>query len=1589
MWTLTEKLRSVEAERDNLLSEKEAGGQTSTEEMEKLLCRVTSLSEERDQLQEILEGLRQEKNELRAQLEDSMETQQTEIAQLSLCLQTVTEHKKQLEDDLQQSTNTASMTQELLTSIQEELCEQRQMNSDLQKLSEEKECCSDQQIKNLTQKLRSIEAERDNLLSEKEAGGQTSTEEMEKLLCRVTSLSEERDQLQEILEGLRQEKHELRAQLEDSMETQQTEIAQLSLCLQTVTEHKKQLEDDLQQSTNTASMTQELLTSIQEELCEQRQMNSDLQKLSEEKECCSDQQIKNLTQKLRSIEAERDNLLSEKEAGGQTSTEEMEKLLCRVTSLSEERDQLQEILEGLRQEKHELRAQLEDSMETQQTEMWTLTEKLRSIEAERDNLLSEKEAGGQTSTEEMEKLLCRVTSLSEERDQLQEILEGLRQEKNELRAQLEDSMGTQQTEVKTLTEKLRSTEAERDSLLSEKEAGAQGDQLQEILEGLTQEKNELGAQLEDSMEMISAMQEKLNMLQAERGEQEAKLQQEVQQLEQKLQMSREKQTCVEAQADTSQQLLSEANTTISALRQQLSSLAQSAGGVKETLTSRLQDSTGQLQESFKRFQHFVDTCSKYNSSVLEKALRVQCSLKNPYMTPLPKPTMDTYSTLCQLGVQTVQSLGNIMEHLQVRAQGYRNLFEELVKKDLAVFEERRLQDVLLCRVQAPSLSVKDEDFHALWEARLTELLDKRSLYLQKMGSISEKLWASVAFFPSELSIEVRERERFTEQLQAVFKQPVSYSKLDSVLSCEMERRSAVVNSRKRTLQGIIDEQSVFDELKQLQAQADSQLREVRSKNSTVLQALEGAPVKTELSLLKDNQQLQLQLQTTAEKVKALCAKNEQLEDSQIKANNTVSNHKQATQLLQTKLQDTRAQVEEKESMIQTLRSKLRESEKNASPSAAQLEKLQNKLFKMEVELTSTSDKHQQEIQRMTTLLNEKEDSVRKLKEALRKTQQQGEESFLQGVDLHARLTNPRGVVIKSSILQEKTKLEEEVKHLQLKITELESLVSNQHAEISKWKSRAIRLKVKTKSEMDRPPSPCTPTKRGLPMTSDSNFLNSPKKFLVTPKKVMASPRKVLDSPRKGLESPRKLLDSPKVSLLDSPKSSFFDVGGSSELLSRTYPKQFFDNSSLGTIPDAAVGADRKEEWWPRSPKQEEMCKTQNLVKGGVFTYNVIAFVELAARGSFGYQTVEFERKKKTAESKTTLTSAAHDQRTAGSGHVMAMRSEAREQVEVEEEENFGPQPLCRLEQCGISASDIKKLEDAGFHTIEAVAYAPKKELLNIKGISEAKADKILTEAAKLVPMGFTTATEFHQRRAEIIQISTGSKELDKLLQGGIETGSITEMFGEFRTGKTQLCHTLAVTCQLPIDQGGGEGKAMYIDTEGTFRPERLLAVAERYGLVGSDVLDNVAYARAFNTDHQTQLLYQASAMMAESRYALLIVDSATALYRTDYSGRGELSARQGHLGRFLRMLLRLADEFGVAVVITNQVVAQVDGAAMFSADPKKPIGGNIMAHASTTRLYLRKGRGETRICKIYDSPCLPEAEAMFAINADGVGDAKD
>ncbi|TYI25295.1 hypothetical protein ES332_A05G040300v1 [Gossypium tomentosum] len=138
----------------------------------------------------------------------------------------------------------------------------------------------------------------------------------------------------------------------------------------------------------------------------------------------------------------------------------------------------------------------------------------------------------------------------------------------------------------------------------------------------------------------------------------------------------------------------------------------------------------------------------------------------------------------------------------------------------------------------------------------------------------------------------------------------------------------------------------------------------------------------------------------------------------------------------------------------------------------------------------------------------------------------------------------------------------------------------------------------------------------------------------------------------------------------------------------------------------------------------------------------------------------------------------------------------QQQQEVLEEMHHGPFPVEQLQELGIASLDVKKLKDAGLCTVESIAYAPRKDLLQIKGISEAKVDKIMEAASKLVPLGFTSASQLHAQRLEIIQITSGSSELDKILEGGIETGSITEIYGEFRSGKTQLCHTLCVTCQI-------------------------------------------------------------------------------------------------------------------------------------------------------------------------------------------------
>ncbi|KAI4707540.1 carboxymethylenebutenolidase [Alternaria sp. Ai002NY15] len=308
---------------------------------------------------------------------------------------------------------------------------------------------------------------------------------------------------------------------------------------------------------------------------------------------------------------------------------------------------------------------------------------------------------------------------------------------------------------------------------------------------------------------------------------------------------------------------------------------------------------------------------------------------------------------------------------------------------------------------------------------------------------------------------------------------------------------------------------------------------------------------------------------------------------------------------------------------------------------------------------------------------------------------------------------------------------------------------------------------------------------------------------------------------------------------------------------------------------------------------------------------------------------------------------------------------------------------------GIGAVDISKLKSNGYYTIASVHSATRRNLLKIKGFSEIKVDKVKDAIAKCQPPGggFQTAHELGHLRKRVIKISTGSKALDAVLGGGFQTMSISEVFGEFRCGKTQLSHTMSVIAQLPKDMGGAEGKVAYIDTEGTFRPERIAQIAERFGVDPETAQDNITYARAVNSEHQMELLNKVAEFFVSNEYRLLIIDSIMALFRVDYTGRGELNERQQKLNQFLSKLTHVAEEFNVAVLLTNQVQSDPGASALFAgADGRKPIGGHILAHASATRILLRKGRGEERVAKIQDSPDMPEKEATYIITNGGIND---
>ncbi len=302
---------------------------------------------------------------------------------------------------------------------------------------------------------------------------------------------------------------------------------------------------------------------------------------------------------------------------------------------------------------------------------------------------------------------------------------------------------------------------------------------------------------------------------------------------------------------------------------------------------------------------------------------------------------------------------------------------------------------------------------------------------------------------------------------------------------------------------------------------------------------------------------------------------------------------------------------------------------------------------------------------------------------------------------------------------------------------------------------------------------------------------------------------------------------------------------------------------------------------------------------------------------------------------------------------------------------------------GVASTTVKKLHKAGLVTLESIAVTPPREIVELTGMGVDTAIKVNTLARLQVDPGFVSASDLLETRKHMMKCRTGCSEFDRIMGGGIETGVITEFIGEFGSGKTQICYTLSVLAQRPTEEGGLGGRVCVIDTEGTFLPERIVQIAQARGYDPQEILSNVLIARAYNSDHQIMLVKNLPQVCQEHDVKLVIVDSMIGHFRGEYIGRGTLAERQQKIGGVLGNLLRVAEAFNLSVVLTNQVQAKPDQAY---GDPNRPTGGHVMAHACTHRVYLRKGRQNTRLVQVIDSPYLPEEKIRIAVTEAGICD---
>ncbi|XP_050974649.1 centromere-associated protein E isoform X3 [Labeo rohita] len=1122
---LREELESVCCERERLLSERSMNTLNDTDVMEQMKANISALTEERDQLQQMLQGLRDEVEQLRREQQDGDQT----IVQLRSELKSVCAERDSASSERTRDMEEMSSRMSAVTEERDQLLETLQRLTDESEQFKREQQQQDEMLVQVREQLQTACAERDHLLSEKNKSDLENTL-LEEVQTSLASVTEEREQLLEILKVNREEKNQLRRDLEEKEETLlqlQEELLSSSAEKDRLHSERTEKQQEKLAELKTAEANITALTEERDRLLETLKGVRDEREQLKRDQLEKSEMMVQLRLELQSVCAERDRLMAERDSACNQSSSSTS-----MTCLSEGGD-LQEILQGVReliqvqgelkQKKHQVSGQMSptEKQKAQLEQIQALSEEMESLRSQRVVLRKDLQEAAATSKMYQDLLHVTKEELKQQQKENTELMEQsavkeaqLQQQLSQMSEDLSALRDQHNTDIRNLQSNLTSLTKEKDELQNMlKRTREEGEQLRRDLQKSEETRNQLTEELESLLGMKDQLEndkthaehvlESLRDVTKERDQLKRELEGKIEKLthiESKAEQLEKQKILLESEVHSLSQSLIEVNCSVSSDQSNLQSKHTSAHLIPE-----IDASTEKLQAAFAKLQLIIDR----PTDALVEVNRDEWAVIYQLVRFIPKEQRTVHYIHTKKTTRLNHVLIKIAETYRRLAQRYKTHFETEVQRDVASFEESRLQDLLMLTAQSPSRAFRalQDDFQQVWDQRLTHLLERRQQYLQTLEAGLRFLEDGLAKHAVMVSEEHQHRTRELEQLRCLLGSPQTAA-IVQLHERQITRRTKATDHLNTFYFALLDQcETAASPLRSASAESEQRLEDQRRETLTLLQGQHGTLPKTEAELLQDYQRVSLQLQQTQKQMEEIQA---QMKELKVQAD---------TSNLQ--LQELSVQLKEKEVLIQSLRDKLKQSEilakRSMTPEAAEFAALKDKLVKMELDHIAVTTRHEKEVAQMTSMLEHRADVIRKLKETLRQMQQDDEQSFADTDDFDLKLgTNSRAV---TSVKEKK------MEELQKKNAQFESLVSKQQEEINKWKRRAYKMK---ESKRD---APCTPTKRHPPLTETE-------------------------------------VNSPKKAFLDSPKSKFFDVR-SSVPITLNHPTQFFDNSSLGTVSEVS------------------------------------------------------------------------------------------------------------------------------------------------------------------------------------------------------------------------------------------------------------------------------------------------------------------------------------------------------------------------------------------------------------------------------------